>query len=341
MTSEDFPKTLQEAAVYFGQAGVAFSFLRDWRWPNGVCCPRCNGKDVRFISTREIWECKACAKQKRFSVRTGTVFEDSPLKLDKWLLAFWLLANAKNGISSYEVHRALGITQKSAWFVLHRVRLALKSGSPEKLSGVVEADETYVGGLAKNMHRGKRRERIHGRGGVGKAIVSGLLEREGRVHAQVVVRADKQTLHAGIKKHVAPGSSIYTDTAPAYEGITNQNLYTHAAVNHLVEYVRGEVHTNGLENFWCHLKRSVRGTYVAPEPFHLQAYVTEQCFRFNERLDENGDAGRFVTALKGSLGRHITYKKLIGDSDIPMRGPRKTGSRRTEVQRPPGDSRAV
>src|SRR5258706_14502897 len=172
------PKTLQEAIKLFADQDVSLRFMVALRWPDGVCCPRCGSVRVRFISTRRVWECREDHKAKRFSIKTGTIMEDSPLPLDKWLVAMWLEANAKNSISSYEVHRALGITQKSAWFMQQRVRLAMQVGSFDKLNGEVESDESYIGGLSRNMHYHRRKQAgINGGGGAGKAIVHGVLQR--------------------------------------------------------------------------------------------------------------------------------------------------------------------
>jgi transposase-like protein len=220
-------------------------------------------------------------------------FKLDVIGLDKWLLGIWLVASAKNGISSHELHRALGITQKSAWFLAQRIRLALQSGTIEKLSGEVEADETYIGGKVRNMHADKKRKRGRGTGGVGKAIVMGLLERKGKVKLKHVANARRITVQGEIRQHVAAGSHIFTDALPSYNGLNSD--YVHQAIDHAREYVRGNVHTNGLENFWCLLKRCFKGTYVSVEPFHLFRYLDEQAFRFNNREDNDGE--RFLKAV--------------------------------------------
>lgn len=283
------------------------------RWPNGVQCPRCGDKTPRFVATRKIWECRECKEKKQFSVRVGTILEDSALPLDKWICAIWMIANAKNGVSSYEIHRSLGVTQKTGWFMLQRIRLAMKSGTIEKLTGEVEADETFIGGKARNMHKGKRKGR--GTGGVGKAIVMGLLERKGRVVAKVVANTKRHTVQSEVHKHVEVGSAVFTDALASYDGLNSH--FAHEAIDHAVCYAKGNVHTNGLENFWCLLKRSIRGTYVSVEPFHLFRYLDEQAFRFNER--GGTDAERFVGATKGIFGRRLTYQQLIGNAAQPMR----------------------
>ncbi len=234
--------------------------------------------------------------------------EDSPISLDKWLLGIWLVASAKNGISSHELSRALGITQKSAWFLEQRIRLALQSGTIEKLSGEIEADETYIGGKVRNMHADKKRKRGRGTGGVGKAIVMGLLERKGKIKLKHVPNAKRSIVQGEIRQHVAAGSHVFTDALPSYNGLNSD--YVHQAIDHAREYVRGNVHTNGLENFWCLLKRCFKGTYVSVEPFHLFRYLDEEAFRFNNREDDDG--GRFLKAVSGIAGRRLTYKQLIG-----------------------------
>jgi transposase-like protein len=307
------PQTLLEAGKYFSDPDTCLKFIVELRWPNGVICPRCQALDPHFISTRKMWRCNGCKKQ--FSVKVGTIFEDSPLPLEKWFAAVWLIAGAKNGISSYEIHRALGITQKSAWFVLHRVRLAMRTGMFEKMKGEVESDETYIGGKARNMHKAKREKAIQGRGAVGKSIVQGLLERHSspsKVKAKVVPNARKGTVQAEIRENVALGSEVFTDSLASYEGLEPD--YVHEAINHAEAYVRGKVHTNGLENFWSLLKRMIRGTYIHLAPFHLQKYLDEESFRFNERLGNDGQ--RFLRVLAGIVGRRLTYKELTGKLDI-------------------------
>ena len=305
------PKTLQEAMVYFADKQNAHDFLVSLRWSEGVACPHCGASEHWFIKTRLIWRCKACNKQ--FSVKAGTIFEDSALGLDKWLCAIWMIANAKNGISSYEIARALGITQKSAWFVLHRIRLAMQEGSIEKLSGDVEADETYVGGRAENMHEWKRlASGVQGRGTVGKAIVFGVLQRNtkeqnSKVRVGVVQNSKKRTLQPEIRKNVESGSNLYTDTLKSYEGL--QAEYIHEAVNHAAEYARGHIHTNGIENFWSLFKRGLRGTYVTCDAEHLFRYLDEQAFRFNNRILT--DAERFSIVLGSVSGKRLTYNELI------------------------------
>jgi len=303
---EEHPRTLLEAIRYFSDPDTCLKFVAELRWPDGPACPDCQSKEVTFLSTRRLWKCKACKRQ--FSVKVGTIFEDSALGLDKWLAAIWLIVNAKNGISSCEIHRAIGITQKSAWHMLHRVRLAMQAGNFEKpLSGDVESDETFIGGKSKFMHAGKRAERIRGRGTVGKTVVQGLLERGGEVRVNVVPNQKKGTLQGNVRKNVLPGAFVFTDTLRSYVGLSPQ--YVHGMVDHSAgQYVDGKVHTNGMENFWSLVKRCLKGTYVAVAPWHLFRYLDEEAFRFNERL--GNDWERFWTAVSRIAGRRLTYKAL-------------------------------
>jgi transposase-like protein len=306
--TSDFPQTLQEAIKYFSDLDTCTTFMAQIRWPEGVTCPYCAGKAVSYLSSRRIWKCmnKECHKQ--FSVKVGSVMEDSPIKLDKWLAAVWMITNAKNGISSCEIARALDITQKSAWFLLHRIRLAMQSGTFEKLSGKVEADETYIGGLARNMHRSERGRKIQGTGGAGKVAVMGLLERDGKVRAKVIADATQLTLHAEVKSNVEQGAELFTDGWKGYSGLHQE--YIHQVIDHAEKYVDGQIHTNGIENFWSLLKRGIKGTYVSVEPFHLFRYLDEQTFRFNARKGK--DADRFVQTMKQIAGKRLTFDELIG-----------------------------
>jgi transposase-like protein len=303
------PKTLQQAAIYFADADNCLKFMVARRWPLGVECPTCGRKDVRFISTRRMWECKAKHARKQFSVKVGTIFEDSAISLDKWLVAVWMIANCKNGISSYEVARAIGITQKSAWFMLHRIRLAMQTGSFLKLGGEVEVDETFVGGAARNMHRDKHFRRITSTGSKDKTPIFGILERGGEVRAAVVPARRKKPLQTEIEKHVEAGSTIYSDALMSYQGLAK--AYNHKVVDHASGYVNGRIHTNGLENFWSLLKRGIKGTYVSVEPFHLFRYLDEQVFRFNSRK-LSGDSARFENLISHVLGKRLTYAEVTG-----------------------------
>lgn len=305
----DKPQTLQQAILFFGNKDIAHQYLVDLRWSDGVVCPHCGSKEQHsYTTTRKIWRCKGCKKD--FSVKVGTIFEDSAIGLDKWLCAIWMLVNAKNGISSYEIHRALGVTQKSAWFMMHRIRIAMQEGSFEKLQGEIEVDETYVGGKVGNMHKSKIEAREkQGRGAVNKSIVMGLLERNGQVRTKVIRRASKQTLQGEIRKNVVEGATVYTDEFTSYQGL--QERYTHHVIEHATEYVRGNVHTNGIENYWSLFKRALRGTYVNCNDAHLFRYLDEETFRFNNR--GTIDAVRFALVVGMVTGKRLTYDQLTAN----------------------------
>jgi len=312
------PDSLLEAIRYFSDPDVCLDFMAHLRWPEGEpVCPTCGSRDVRFISTRRLWECKSKHPRRQFSIKVGTIFEDSPIGLDKWLAAIWLIANDKNGVSSYELHRALGVTQKTAWFMLHRIRLAMRDESFDRMGGEVEVDETYVGGKSEFMHKERRARKITSTGPKGKTAVMGLLERHGPngksyVRAKVVSSTRRRVLTAEIRRHVESGSEVFTDNHPSYYGL---NEFAHQAIDHAECYVRGKVHTNGLENFWSLLKRAIRGTYVNVEPFHLVRYVDEQVFRYNTRGDVDG--GRFQRLAGRVTGKRLTYQQLIGVNTTP------------------------
>lgn len=303
----NLPKTLQQAIKFFSDDLLCINFVASLRWIDGVAvCPRCESDKTSFLSTRKIWKCKGCKKQ--FSVKVGTIFEDSPIGLDKWLMAIWMITNCKNGISSYEIHRAIGITQKSAWFLLHRIRLAMESGSLEKLRGEIEIDETYIGGAAKNMHISKRKRVVKGRGMKHKATVMGMVERKGKVRAKVIAWADTVILNEEINANIESGSTVITDGHGGYRQMSDE--YIHEVIDHAIEYVRDNVHTNSIENFWSLLKRAIKGTYVSVSPEHLQKYVEEQSFRYNAR--EGNDGQRFLGVVGAVSGKRLTYKQLIG-----------------------------
>jgi transposase-like protein len=307
MSAKRLPTTLLEAIRYFSDLDVATDFVAGLRWPDGPVCPRCGGREHSYLTTRRLWKCKACKRQ--FSVKVGTIFEDSPLGLDKWLPAVWLAANSKNGISSHELARALGVTQKSAWFMLHRIRLAMQRGSFDKLSGIVEVDETYIGGKARNMHKRQvRHRRARGEKNMGKSVVLGMIERGGEVRVQHVRDPRRRSLDPVIRANIEPGSSVYSDSHNSYTGL--DNTYDHRVVNHIERYVDGQVHTNYMENFWSVLKRGLHGTYISVEPFHLFRYLDERMFTFN--LRKATDADRFEDVLSTVSGRRVTYMELTG-----------------------------
>lgn len=309
------PKTLQDAILYFADYERCRQFLIDLRWPDGkVTCPQCGSDHVVYLATVRRWKCYGKHPSPQFTLKTGTIFEDSPLGLDKWLVALWLIVNCKNGISSMEIARDLGITQKSAWFMAHRLRLALHHGSFDKLSGEVEVDETFIGGKARNMHVAQRKRRITGTGAKDKTAVVGFLERGGKVCTVIVDNRKKKTLHAEVAKHVEAGTALYSDDLRSYDGLAGK--YAHQVIDHAVKYVDGQVHTNSLENFWSLLKRGISGTYVSVEPFHLFRYLDEQAYRYNNRRDLD-DFGRFKLAASQIVGKRLTWKQAIGMDGYP------------------------
>jgi transposase-like protein len=300
------PANLLEAIRYFSDLDVCTDFVAELRWPDGPVCPRCGSVEYSYLTTRRVWKCKGCKKQ--YSVKLGTIFEDSPLGLDKWLPAVWLIANSKNGISSHELGRALGVTQKSTWFMLHRIRLAMQTGTFTKLDGAVEVDETFIGGKARNMHKHERARKITGTGGKDKTVVLGFRQRDGEVRASVVADQKRRTLHGHVAEQIAPGSAVYTDALESYSGLDQD--FEHGTVDHAERYVDGQVHTNGIENFWSLLKRGLHGTYISVEPFHLFRYLDERVLTYN--LRDLNDYGRFAAVLSAVSGRRVTYAQLTG-----------------------------
>jgi transposase-like protein len=309
------PKTLQEAILYFADMDRCIAYLASSRWPDGVAvCPTCGRRDVSYVPKRRVWQCKSRHPKCQFSIKVGTIFEDSPIPLGKWLAAMWLIANCKNGISSWEIHRALKVTQKTAWFMLHRVRLSMMEETG-LLSGIIEMDESFIGGRVKNMHKSKKPKGtgfsgIAG-GAMAKTIVVGMLERKGRVRAEVVAERTQPTLHALVNKHIQYGATLMTDEWGGYKGTDLK----HEIINHAEAYVRGLVHTNGIENFWSLLKRGLGGTYISVEPFHLFRYIDEQAFRYNNRATPDNplnDSDRFALVVSQIVGRRITYAELTG-----------------------------
>ena len=323
MEGNDYsPQNLTDAIRYFSDEDRCIAYMVSRRWPDGIVkCPICGSAKVHYLANQRRWKCSNGHDRRQFSVKVGTIFEDSPLSLTKWLPAVWLIGNCKNGISSCEVARDLHVCQKTAWFMLHRIRFAMQRGTFEKMggSGPVEADETMIGGLARFMHKDKKAVKITGTGGAGKELVVGLLDREtGKVHVEHIPNRKKKTLQEQVRAHVVSGAELFTDELASYTGLDKD--YVHQFVNHAEEYVKGNVHTNGIENFWSLLKRGLKGTYVSVEPFHLFRYLDEQAFRYNERKHGNGDAGRFGAILSSAAGRRLTYKELTGKADnAPVR----------------------
>jgi hypothetical protein len=310
--------SLVEAVRYFADPDRCLAFLVAMRFPNGVTCQTCGASDPAFLANQPVWQCRNRHAKRQFSIKQNSIMEDSPLPLEKWLPAIWLLTNCKNGISSYELARDLKITQKSAWFMLHRIRLGMQDTDGGQIGGEVEVDETFIGGKARFMHPHKRKEKITGTGGKGKVAVMGLLARHGHggkkhstVRTQIINTRKRYELHANVRANVEAGSELFTDELASYRGLDAE--YVHQVINHAEKYVEGNVHTNGMENFWSLLKRTIKGTYVSIEPFHLFRYLDEQAFRFNERRHADGDRGRFVAVCRSVFGKRLMYKELIGE----------------------------
>jgi len=309
------PNTLQLAIQYFSDEQVCIDTVAKMRWPNGPECPACGRKEHYYLKTQKRWKCKECTKQ--FTVKLGTIFEESPIPLSKWLVALWMLVNCRNGVSSYELARDLGVSQKAGWFMLQRLRLALQSGHMMKLGGgsaPVEVDETFIGGKARFMHKARRIRMKVREHNWSKTVVMGMLERGGKVKTAVIAERKKPIVEQIVRENIIPGSEVYTDEFPGYYKLSDE--YAHKVINHLEHYVDGKVHTQGIENFWSCLKRGLNGTYVAVEPFHLFRYVDEQAFRFNNRKDADGkklnDAARFELALSQVAGKRLTFAEVTG-----------------------------
>jgi len=310
-------KSLIEAVRYFADPDVCLEFMVAVRFPDGVVCQVCGAKDPAFLANQRVWQCKNKHEHRQFTIKKNSIMEDSPLPLQKWLPAIWLLTNCKNGISSYELARDLKVCQKTAWFMLHRIRTAMQDESGGTIGGEVEVDETFIGGKARFMHKDKRAKKIKGTGGMGKVAVMGLLARHGdgkghsTVKTAVLNSRKKGELDALVREHVEAGSEVFTDELASYNDLAPD--YVHNVINHAEAYARGNIHTNGIENFWSLVKRAIRGTYVSVEPFHLFRYLDEEAFRFNERKHEGGDAGRFLEVCRSLFGKRLMYKELIGE----------------------------
>jgi len=310
------PKTLQEAIQFFANFDNCREFMISVRWPDGkVRCSYCNAEKVTYLEKARLYRCYGDHPKQKFSLKVGTIFEDSPIPLEKWLPAVWMLINCKNGVSSYEIHRDLGVTQKSAWFMLHRIRLAMQSNSFVKLGGSgkpVEVDETFIGGAARFMHPARRRRMITARGVKDKAAAFAILERDGEIRTFAVPNRKKHGLQGMIVEHVQPGTPLYSDALMSYMGLTKKG-FEHKVIDHANRYVDGKVHTNGLENFWSLLKRGLKGTYVSTEPFHLFRYLDEQTFRYNHRATKDNpmtDSDRFELAMSQIVGKRLTFAEV-------------------------------
>jgi transposase-like protein len=316
-----YPKTLQQVIQHFSDVENCREFMVAMRWTDGIVrCPTCGKENPAWIAKAKVYYCTGKHPKQKFSLKIGTILEDSPIGLDKWFPAMWLICNAKNGISSYEIARSLGVTQKSAWFMLHRIRTAmqnrtfLKMGGPE--GGPIEVDEVFIGPNPERMHAARRlkmqkaiSQRTH------KVAVMGVLDRDTRqVRTKVIPDVSRKTLQDEILRQVEKGSTIYSDAHVGYDRLKAQE-FIHETVNHTTTYVRGQVHTQGIENFWSLLKRTLKGTYVAVEPYHLQKYLDEQVFRFDNRSTKENpldDGDRFMLAVSQIAGRRLTYAELTG-----------------------------
>lgn len=320
-------KTLQQALVYFSNEENARKAAIELIWPDGITCSHCGSRKYHWIELQERWKCKLCHLP--FSIKNKTLMENSHYPIGVWMSAIWMFASARNGVSAREISRTLGISRKAAWFLMHRIRTAMETGTFQKLSGTVEVDETYVGGKAKNMHKKKKEQMPKGRGAVGKAIVMGMRSRDGQVVTKVITDTKRKTLHGEIQNTVKKGSKVYTDSLPAYRRLGKKG-YTHKSVDHSNgEYVRGKVHTNGIENVWSLFKRHMRGTYVSVSPKHLQRYADEQAFRHNVlKLTDNE---RVQKIIDGLIGKRLTFDELTGqqganngeEKDCPQTSPRR------------------
>lgn len=308
---ENLPTTLLGVTKYLSDPQVCIDIVKFMRWGESEpVCQHCGETGAYFLASRKIFKCKKCRKQ--FSVKMGTIFEESAVGLNKWLIAIWQLVNCKNGISSYELGKGIGVTQRTAWFMLQRIRTAMSNGTIEKMTGTIEIDEAYIGGLPKNMHQSKKARfvsRYTRQFPRNKTAVVGMVERGGQVRAKVVHKGNtlkREDVMPIIKQNIEPESHVMTDEAVMYRDLWEK--YVHATINHSREYVRGNVHTNSIENFWSLLKRSIKGTYVSVSPVHLQKYVEEQVFRYNTR--QGNDRERFIAVLNQVSGKRMTYAEL-------------------------------
>jgi transposase-like protein len=297
-----YPTTLVEAVRYFSNPDICIEHVAALRWPTGVVCPTCGRVDASYLEKEKRWQCKSRHAHRQFSVKIGTIFEDSPLGLDKWLPAVWMIVNAKNGVSSYEIARALGVTQKTAWFMDHRIRAAMEYGTFDKgkLDSPVEADETYVDGKAREQD---------GRFSNKTAIV-GVVEKKkhvGQIKAFATKQADATNTMPFLNANLEVGTTLRTDESKIYSRANR--TFIHESVNHSEkEYARGAVSTTTIDGFWNLFKRSYKGTYTHLAPDHLDRYVKEHTYRYNTRMLNDGE--RFTQWFSG-CNQRLTYKSLI------------------------------
>jgi hypothetical protein len=296
-----YPETLIEAVCYFSNPDVCIEHVAALRWPNGVVCPTCGRVDVSYLKSQKRWQCKSQHPKRQFSVKVGTIFEDSPLGLDKWLPAIWMIVNAKNGVSSYEIARALGVTQKTAWFMDHRIRVTMEYGSfDKKLDSPVEADETYVGGKTR-----EEKGRFNN-----KTAIVGVVEKKkhiGQIRAFATKQADATNTMPFLKENLTEGAILHTDESTIYSRA--RRTFIHESVNHSEkEYARGAISTTTIDGFWNLFKRSYKGTYTHLSPTHLDRYVKEHTYRYNTRMLSDGQ--RF-TEWFANCNRRLMYRALV------------------------------
>lgn len=294
------PNTLLEAIRYFSDTERCIAYMASLRWPNGAICPTCGRVDVSYLKSQQRFQCKSRHPKRQFSVKVGTIFEDSPLGLDKWLPAVWMIVNAKNGVSSYEIARALGVTQKTAWFMDHRIRAAMAYGGFDKLDDPVEADETYIGGKTS-----EKRGRFSN-----KSAVIGVVEKKkdiGQIRAFATKHVDATVALPFLRSQLKQGAVLHTDESRIYHRAKFEFL--HESVNHSAdEYARGAVSTTTIDGFWNLMKRSIKGTYTHVSAGHLNKYVDEHTYRYNTRTLKDGE--RFSQWFSG-CNKRLLYKALI------------------------------
>lgn len=302
-------KTLTDFTDYFRDEETCRKHYTKIRFGDGAYCPHCNHTEIYTFKDGKRYRCAKCKQD--FTIKTGTVFGESKLPLRKWFIAIYLLMNSSKGISSVQLAKHVGVTQKTAWFMAHRIR-ETNQQNKEPLSGTVEADETYIGGLSKNMHIRVRKIKVTGTGGVNKTTIFGMKQRDGHVRAQVIKNTDAQTLHPIIKENLVKGSTLYSDELRGYNNL-HENFSRGVVRHSLKEFVNGDCHTNGIESFWALFKRGYHGVYHHMSKKHLQRYVNEFSFRVNRReLSMQTMFSDVVAQVANST--QLPYKKLIEKS---------------------------